>query len=69
MNDNNSLKLAVYEKVVEYVLFLILRVRTRHTSMREEVLTITTSDNPSKGSVQAGGYHLKRYMASVKQIR
>jgi len=43
------LKLVVYEKVVAYVFFLILRVGASHSSMREKGLTITTSDDPSKG--------------------
>ena len=42
------LKLAVYEKVVAYVLFLILRVKTSYSSMREKGLTIITSDDPQK---------------------
>jgi len=66
--NNNSLKLVIYEKFAAYVLFLILRVGTSHSSMREKGVTITTSDDPSKGSVHAGGYHLKRCLARVRLV-
>jgi len=62
------LELPVYEKVVTYVLFLILRVGMGHSSMREKDLTIITSDDPSKGSVHARGYHLKQYLARIMMV-
>ena len=55
----DSQKLVVYEKVAAYVFFLILRFKRSYSSMREKGLTITTSDDTSKGSVHAAGYHLK----------
>jgi len=63
----DSLELAIYEKVAAYVLFLILRVGTGHSSMKDKSLTTITLD-ASKGSVHAGGYHLKLCLAGVMMV-